>query len=128
MRPGDDVASAGGCSAAWDVDRAGDRNRTAARVRGAIQDAEGFAAAAAHAGATALKRPDADDAPWFSRNLARAYVVKGICRVAAAEAGATAADVRALVLEVQRRVADSSGVTLRPELHFVGFGDEGEPA
>ena len=45
-----------------------------------------------------------------------------------AEAGATAADVRALVLEVQRRVADGSGVTLRPELHFVGFGDEGEPA
>jgi UDP-N-acetylmuramate dehydrogenase len=45
-----------------------------------------------------------------------------------AEAGATAADVRALVLEVQRRVAEKSGVTLRPELHFVGFGDEGEPA
>jgi UDP-N-acetylmuramate dehydrogenase len=45
-----------------------------------------------------------------------------------AEAGATAADVRALVLEVQRRVADATGVTLRPELHFVGFGDEGEPA
>jgi UDP-N-acetylmuramate dehydrogenase len=45
-----------------------------------------------------------------------------------AEAGATAADVRALVFEVQRRVADASGVTLRPELHFVGFGDEGEPA
>jgi UDP-N-acetylmuramate dehydrogenase len=45
-----------------------------------------------------------------------------------AEAGATAADVRALVLEVQRRVGAASGVTLRPELHFVGFGDEGEPA
>lgn len=45
-----------------------------------------------------------------------------------AEAGARAADVRALVLEVQRRVAETSGVTLRPELHFVGFGDEGEPA
>jgi UDP-N-acetylmuramate dehydrogenase len=45
-----------------------------------------------------------------------------------AEAGATAADVRALVLEVQRRVADASGVTLQPELHFVGFGDAGEPA
>jgi UDP-N-acetylmuramate dehydrogenase len=45
-----------------------------------------------------------------------------------AEAGATAADVRALVLEVQRRVAETTGVTLRPELHFVGFGDEGEPA
>jgi UDP-N-acetylmuramate dehydrogenase len=45
-----------------------------------------------------------------------------------AEAGATAADVRGLVLEVQRRVADATGVTLHPELHFVGFGDEGEPA
>ncbi len=45
-----------------------------------------------------------------------------------AEAGATAADVRALVLEVQRRVADASGVTLHPELHFVGFGDDGQPA
>jgi UDP-N-acetylmuramate dehydrogenase len=38
---------------------------------------------------------------------------------------ATAADVRALVLEVRRRVADASGVVLQPELHFVGFpGDE----
>jgi UDP-N-acetylmuramate dehydrogenase len=38
---------------------------------------------------------------------------------------ATAADVRALVLEVRRRVADSTGVVLQPELHFVGFpGDE----
>lgn len=40
-----------------------------------------------------------------------------------AEPGATAADVRALVAEVQRRVAAESGVALEPELHFVGFAD-----
>lgn len=38
-----------------------------------------------------------------------------------AEAGATAADVRALVLEVQRRVRDATGVELRPELRMIGF-------
>jgi UDP-N-acetylmuramate dehydrogenase len=41
-----------------------------------------------------------------------------------AEPAATAADVRALVREVQRRVLDETGIQLRPELHFVGFGDE----
>ncbi len=40
-----------------------------------------------------------------------------------AEPGATAADVRALVREVQRRVRDETGVELRTELHFVGFED-----
>ncbi|MGZ4736512.1 MAG: UDP-N-acetylmuramate dehydrogenase [Acidimicrobiia bacterium] len=46
-----------------------------------------------------------------------------------AEPGATAADVRALVLEVQRRVLLETGVDLQTELHFVGFGDEasGDP-
>ena len=38
-----------------------------------------------------------------------------------AEPGATAADVRALVLEVQRRVREASGVELRPELRMIGF-------
>jgi UDP-N-acetylmuramate dehydrogenase len=38
-----------------------------------------------------------------------------------AEAGATAADVYALVREVRRRVADATGVVLEPELRFVGF-------
>lgn len=38
--------------------------------------------------------------------------------------GASAADVRALVLEVRRRVADATGIELTPELHFVGFGAE----
>jgi UDP-N-acetylmuramate dehydrogenase len=37
-----------------------------------------------------------------------------------AEAGATARDVRDLVAEVQRRVAEASGVELVPELHVVG--------
>jgi UDP-N-acetylmuramate dehydrogenase len=37
-----------------------------------------------------------------------------------AEAGATARDVRDLVAEVQRRVAQASGVELVPELHVVG--------
>jgi UDP-N-acetylmuramate dehydrogenase len=38
-----------------------------------------------------------------------------------AEAGATADDVRGLVLEVQRRVLDATGVQLIPELRMVGF-------
>jgi UDP-N-acetylmuramate dehydrogenase len=38
-----------------------------------------------------------------------------------AGADATAADVRALVFEVRRRVSDATGVSLTPELHFVGF-------
>jgi UDP-N-acetylmuramate dehydrogenase len=38
-----------------------------------------------------------------------------------AEAGATAADVRAVVLEVQRLVREHSGVELRPELRMIGF-------
>ncbi len=41
-----------------------------------------------------------------------------------AEPGATAADVRALVAEVQRRVRDATGIELQPELHFVGFDDD----
>jgi UDP-N-acetylmuramate dehydrogenase len=47
-----------------------------------------------------------------------------------AEAGATAADLRALVLEVQRRVLDQTGIRLEPELRMVGFEEtsEGEPA
>lgn len=39
-----------------------------------------------------------------------------------ADPGATAGDVHALVVEVQRRVLDDSGVCLQPELHMVGFG------
>jgi UDP-N-acetylmuramate dehydrogenase len=43
--------------------------------------------------------------------------------------GATAGDVRELVLEVQRRVEDATGVRLVPELGMVGFaGDEGQGA
>jgi UDP-N-acetylmuramate dehydrogenase len=42
-----------------------------------------------------------------------------------AEAGATADDVRALVLEVRRRVLDATGVALVPELRMIGFADEG---
>ncbi len=42
-----------------------------------------------------------------------------------AEPGATAADVRALVHEVQRRVLSETGVSLHPELHFVGFESDG---
>jgi UDP-N-acetylmuramate dehydrogenase len=40
-----------------------------------------------------------------------------------AESGATADDVRRLVLEVRRRVLDATGVTLVPELRMVGFPD-----
>jgi UDP-N-acetylmuramate dehydrogenase len=42
-----------------------------------------------------------------------------------AEAGATADDVRRLVVEVRRRVLDATGVALVPELRMIGFGDEG---
>ncbi len=41
-----------------------------------------------------------------------------------AEGGATADDVRALVLEVRRRVLDATGITLVPELRMVGFADD----
>ena len=41
-----------------------------------------------------------------------------------AEPGATAADVRALVREVRRRVLEDTGVELQTELHFVGFPDD----
>jgi UDP-N-acetylmuramate dehydrogenase len=37
-----------------------------------------------------------------------------------AETGATARDVRGLVIEVRRRVAQETGVHLVPELHVVG--------
>jgi UDP-N-acetylmuramate dehydrogenase len=40
-----------------------------------------------------------------------------------AERGATADDVRRLVLEVRRRVHDATGVILVPELRMVGFAD-----
>jgi UDP-N-acetylmuramate dehydrogenase len=39
-----------------------------------------------------------------------------------ADAGGRAADVVALVDEVRRRVRDEHGVSLEPEVHFVGFG------
>jgi UDP-N-acetylmuramate dehydrogenase len=42
-----------------------------------------------------------------------------------AEPGATARDVRELVAEVRRRVADATGVRLEPELHVVGDDAEG---
>jgi UDP-N-acetylmuramate dehydrogenase len=38
-----------------------------------------------------------------------------------AEDGATASDVHALILEVQRRVGEQTGVRLEPELHLIGF-------
>ncbi|GIU88015.1 MAG: UDP-N-acetylenolpyruvoylglucosamine reductase [Acidimicrobiia bacterium] len=41
-----------------------------------------------------------------------------------ADPGARAADVRALVREVQRRVAAATGVHLEPEVHMVGFPEE----
>ena len=47
-----------------------------------------------------------------------------------AEAGATAGDVRGLVLEVRRRVLDATGVALVPELRMIGFvasDPSGEP-
>ena len=40
-----------------------------------------------------------------------------------AEPGATADDVYRLMLEVRRRVGETSGITLEPELRLVGFGD-----
>jgi len=43
-----------------------------------------------------------------------------------AESGATADDVRGLVVEVRRRVYDATGVTLVPELRMVGFPDVGD--
>ena len=40
-----------------------------------------------------------------------------------AEPGATADDVYRLMQEVRRRVGETSGITLEPELRLVGFGD-----
>jgi len=45
-----------------------------------------------------------------------------------AEAGASADDVRNLVLEVRRRVLDATGLALVPELRMVGFADGTEDA
>jgi UDP-N-acetylmuramate dehydrogenase len=45
-----------------------------------------------------------------------------------AEAGATAGDVRALVVEVRRRVLAATGVALVPELRMVGFPDDVLPS
>ena len=41
-----------------------------------------------------------------------------------ADAGGSADDVAALVLEVRRRVAEATGVALRPELRMIGFPPE----
>mgnify|MGYP003406565189 CR=1 FL=1 len=41
-----------------------------------------------------------------------------------ADPGAAAADVHALVREVQRVVAEGTGIHLEPELHLVGFRSE----
>ncbi len=40
-----------------------------------------------------------------------------------AEPGATADDVRALVVEVRRRVFAATGIALEPELRMIGFDD-----
>jgi UDP-N-acetylmuramate dehydrogenase len=42
-----------------------------------------------------------------------------------ADAGGSADDVRALMIEVQREVAAATGVELVPETRLVGFGDDG---
>jgi len=44
-----------------------------------------------------------------------------------ADDGGRADDVLALMVEVQRRVLETSGVRLRPETRLVGFGDESRP-
>jgi UDP-N-acetylmuramate dehydrogenase len=41
-----------------------------------------------------------------------------------AEAGATADDVRSLVVEVRRRVLDATGIALAPELRMIGFDED----
>jgi UDP-N-acetylmuramate dehydrogenase len=43
-----------------------------------------------------------------------------------AEAGATADDVRGLVVEVRRRVLEATGIALVPELRMIGFADDGD--
>jgi UDP-N-acetylmuramate dehydrogenase len=68
-----------------------------------------------------------DDAGLKGLRVGGAVVSEKHANFIQAEPGATAADVRALVLEVQRRVADATGVRLVPELHLVGFdAAEGE--
>jgi UDP-N-acetylmuramate dehydrogenase len=44
-----------------------------------------------------------------------------------AEAGASADDVRRLVVEVRQRVLDATGIALVPELRMIGFDDEAVP-
>ena len=85
MRPGDDVATAGGSRAGWNVDRARDGDRLAAGVGRAVKDAKG-GALPAHSGPAALKRPDPNNAARFSRNLPGAYVVKRFRCASAREA------------------------------------------
>jgi len=53
--------------------------------------------------------------------VGRAVVSEKHANFFVAEDGATASDVHALILEVQRRVAEQTGVRLEPELHLIGF-------
>jgi UDP-N-acetylmuramate dehydrogenase len=56
--------------------------------------------------------------------VGRAVVSEKHANFFVAESGATAADVHALIAEVQRRVAAAHGVHLEPELHLIGFRSE----
>src|SRR5262245_36037248 len=81
---GDDIASACGRRAVWNVDSGGDGHRPVARLSRAVDDAKSVAHAA-HSGPAALERANPKDAPRLSGDLARAHVVECICRVATAE-------------------------------------------
>jgi len=81
----------------------------------------------ANAGSVFTNPPDeaagrlVDVAGCKGRRVGGAVVSEKHANFILAERGATAADVRRLIVEVRDRVAATTGVVLRPELQMVGF-------
>lgn len=66
-----------------------------------------------------------DDAGLKGLQVGAVHVSHKHANFFVAERGARAEDVRGLVAEVQRRVHETAGILLEPEMVFVGFDDDG---
>ena len=113
--------------------RTGDRARAEAEIAEIVRWRRDHQPGGPNAGSV-LTNPPGDSAG----RLVEAAGAKGL-RIGSAEVstkhanfiqaddGGRADDVLALMVEVQRRVLETSGVRLRPETRLVGFGDESRP-